>query len=275
MGGALAVQWLSGYVLEWMLSLDNLFVFRLVLKAYKTPPALVRKAVFIGVIGALLLRIVFFMTVSTLLHCFAWVRWPFGLLLVWSGCNAAAGDDDDEGEEAYKDTMLVSRLRRCLGSRIFEGFDEKGQGLFIVGSDGRLQVTMLFFVVVVLELSDVLFALDSVSAKTAQIPNQYIAFSSSVLAIYGLRALFFVVDDLVAMFDLLKYGLAVILVWIGVELIFGKWIYLSSGVESICILAIFAFCILASQAKNLLWPEGGGAEGRAGSGAQGPERQQG
>merc|ERR1712039_1118908 len=111
---------------------------------------------------------------------------------------------------------------------------------------------MLFIVVSIIELSDVIFALDSVSAKTAQIPDQYIAFSSSILAMYGLRAMFFIIQDLVEMFDFLSYGLAVILIYIGVELMFANFFNLSKGLTCICILGVFVVCILSSILKKRL-----------------------
>mmetsp|Transcript_93791 Transcript_93791/g.265236 ORF Transcript_93791/g.265236 Transcript_93791/m.265236 type:complete len:480 (-) Transcript_93791:117-1556(-) len=252
MGPERGIQWISGYVLEWMLSMDNLFVFHLVFKTYKTPPNQVHRAVFVGIIGAVVMRLVFFMVVSTLLHAFGWFRWPFGLLLVWSGIEALRGEEDDD--EDVKDTLLVRTLRKCLGSRIYDDYDESAALVVWEKGTGRLQVTVLLVVILVIEFSDIIFALDSVSAKVAQIPNQFIAFSSSVLAMYGLRAMFFIVQDLVESFDLLKYGLGLILVWIGVELMFGRWIHVSSALECILIVAVFVLCMVASSVKNAFFP---------------------
>jgi len=244
----MALDWFTGYVLEWILSMDNLFVFHLVLATYKTPPKLVHKALFIGIIGAVLIRMAFFMVVSTLLHISYWIRLPFGMLLIWSGIEAARGADDDDDPEALKEIFLVRIMRYLLGQRLMEGYDEKGNRMFITGGDGRLQVTLLFFVVLCLEATDVLFALDSVSAKVAQIPDQYVAFSSSVIAMYGLRAMFFIVKDLVDMFELLQYGLCLILVFIGIELILADYIQIASTTVCILIVSVFGVCITGSAA---------------------------
>jgi len=244
----MALDWFTGYVLEWILSMDKLFVFHLVLATYKTPPKLIHKAVFIGIIGAVLIRMAFFMVVSTLLHISYWIRLPFGMLLIWSGIEAARGGDDDDDPEALKETFMVRSMRYLLGQRLIEGYDEKNNRMFILAGDGRLQVTLLFFVVLCLEATDVLFALDSVSAKVAQIPDQYIAFSSSVLAMYGLRAMFFIVKDLVEMFELLQYGLCLILVFIGIELILANYIHLASTTVCILIVSVFGVCITGSAA---------------------------
>jgi len=225
--------------------MDNLFVFHLVLEAFRTPAKQVHKAVFIGIIGAVLIRMVFFMVVSTLLHVSHWIRFPFGLLLIWSGIEAAKGGDDDVNLE---DTRLVRSMKWVLGSRLHEGYDEHGIRAFKYGADGKLQVTLLFLVIASLECTDVLFALDSVSAKVAQIPNQYLAFSSSVLAMYGLRAMFFIVKDLVAMFELLQYGLCLILVFIGIELMLADYIHMSSATVCVLITSVFAVCVSGSVA---------------------------
>jgi len=253
MGSMKAVDWSSGYLLEWMLSMDNLFVFHLVFAAFKTPKTQIHKAVFVGIIGAVVMRMFFFMIVSTLLHVLHWVRFPFGVLLVYSGIEAARADDDEDMD--LEDTRLVRVLRRILGDRLSETYDKSDVGaMFVYTEKGRLQVSMLLVVTLCLEVSDIMFALDSVSAKVAQIPDQYIAFSSSVIAMYGLRAMFFIVKDLVDMFDLLKYGLCAILVFIGIELMFAHYIKLSSTSVLVIIVAVFAVSICGSFAKKQLIP---------------------
>jgi len=253
MGSKKAVQWCAGYLLEWMLSMDNLFVFHLVFAAFKTPKTQIHKAVFVGIIGAVVMRMFFFMIVSTLLHVLHWVRFPFGVLLVYSGIEAARADDDEDMD--LEDTRLVRVLRRILGDRLSETYDKSDVGaMFVYTEKGRLQVSMLLVVTLCLEVSDIMFALDSVSAKVAQIPDQYIAFSSSVIAMYGLRAMFFIVKDLVDMFDLLKYGLCAILVFIGIELMFAHYIKLSSTSVLVIIVAVFAVSICGSFAKKQLIP---------------------
>jgi len=248
MGPRKAFEWCSGYVLEWMLSMDNLFVFHIIFQTYQTPAHQIHKAVFVGVFGAVAMRMIFFMVVSTLLHLVHWIRFPFGVLLIWSGIEAAKGGDD---EQDVKDTWLIQNLRRCLGSRLAEHYDEGG-ALFVKESEGRWQATLLAIVVVCLECTDIIFALDSVGAKVAQIPDQYIAFSSSVLAMYGLRAMFFVIQDLVAMFDLLQYGLCMILVFIGTELMFSQYIHLAASTVCFLILSVFVISIVGSWARKHL-----------------------
>jgi tellurite resistance protein TerC len=248
-GRTAAFEWATGYLLEWMLSMDNLFVFHLVFQTYKTPEKQIHKAVFVGIIGAVVMRMLFFMVVSTLLRLFGWFRWPFGALLIYSGIEAARSEDDED--EDISDRRLIRSLKWCLGSRLHEDYDPDGEACFIWDKEsGKLKVTILVMVITCLEFADILFALDSVSAKIAQIPDQYIAFSSSVIAMYGLRAMFFIIQDLVHMFELLKYGLCLILIFIGVELMFAKYLHLASSTVCILIVGIFVVCIIASRAMK-------------------------
>merc|ERR1719235_1451803 len=136
---------------------------------------------------------------------------------------------------------------RCLGSRLAAKYDEETQNLFIFDR-GRFRATLLVPVIVCVQVADILFAVDSVSAKVAQIPDLYICYSSSVIAFFGLRAMFFVVKDLVECFELLKYGLCIILVFIGVELMLADYVKLPAAALVILILSVFTICIVASAA---------------------------
>jgi len=248
-GREAAVQWCSGYILEWLLSMDNLFVFHLIFKTYATPRALLHKALFLGIVGAVLFRMLFFVAMTSLLHLLSWVRFVFGLLLIYSGIQAARGEDDD-GD--VSDTWAVRLFKSCLGSRLADSYDLQGQNLFVRGEDGRLKATLLVLVIACLEITDVLFAIDSVSAKVAQIPDYYIAYSSSVIAIFGLRAMFFIIQDVVDMFDLLKYGLCFILVFIGIELMISDWVQLPAHVVCVVIVSVFTIGIAGSVAQHCL-----------------------
>lgn len=245
-------EWLTGYVLEWILSMDNLFVFHLVFQAYHTPVNHIHKAVFVGIIGAVSMRLVFFMVLSSLLHLFHWIRFLFGAFLIWSGIEAARAEDEED--EDLTETRLVRGLKWMLGPRLIEDYDMKGRSMFLY-EGGKLKVTMLFVVIVCLELTDLIFAVDSVSAKVSQIPDEYIAFSSSVLAMFGLRAMFFIIHDLVQMFDMLKYGLCLILMFIGIELMLSSWMHLSPATVCFLIIAVFMISIFASFVKNRVFDE--------------------
>jgi len=244
MGRGSALEWCSGYFLEWILGIDNLFVFHMLFHRYKTPRSQIHKALFVGIVGALFLRLVFFMVLSTLLHVFHWIRVPFGLMLVWSGIETAKGDTGDSSTK-LEDLPLVWFAKKLLGARFFEGYS-KENNMVVYGESGEWKVTMLLVVVCSLEVTDTLFAIDSVSAKLSQIPNQYLAFSSSMVAMFGLRAMFFLVEDLVDMFCLLPYGLCLILVFIGFQLVFAPWIHLTASTVFVLIVSVLVTCIAGS-----------------------------
>jgi len=235
--------------LEWLLSLDNLFVFHLIFRTYNTPRELLHKALFIGIVGAVVFRMVFFMALTGLLRLFKWVRFFFGILLIYSGIQAARGDDE---EEDVSNTIAVRMLKRCLGSHLMEGYDTQEHCLFVRGEDGRLKATLLVVVVFCLEMTDIFFAVDSVSAKVAQIPHFYISYSSSVIAIFGLRAMFFLVQDMVDSFDLMKYGLCFILVFIGIELMIADWVQLPAHVVCVVIVSVFLVAAAGSVAQQYI-----------------------
>lgn len=242
-----AILWCSGYFLEWLLSMDNLFVFHLIFTVYATPKKLLHKALFMGIIGAIGFRMIFFMALASLLHLVHWFRFVFGALLIFSGIQAAR---DGDSEVDISNLCCVRWLKWCLGDRLAERYDLDEGRMFVV-EDGKIIATLLALVVFCLELTDVIFAVDSVSAKVAEIPDYYIAYSSSVLAMFGLRAMFFILHDLVDAFDMLKYGLCFILVFIGIELLVEDFVRLPTQVVCIIILSVFLVCTAGSTAKGL------------------------
>lgn len=241
-------EWWSGYLLEWILSMDNLFVFHLIFQTYATPRPQLHKALFLGILGAAAFRMMFFTALSSLLHMVSWIRLVFGMLLIYSGVQAARSDDDAD-EMDVENNSVIRCLRRYLGARILDTYDAEGHRL-VVWQEGRWYLTLLVPVVICVEITDVLFALDSVSAKVAQIPDYYICYSSSILAIFGLRAMFFIIQDLVDCFELMKYGLCLILVFIGLELITSDFVRLPAQVVCLVIIAVFVVCIAGSAAYH-------------------------
>jgi len=247
-GGAEAFTWLTGYFLEWILSMENLFVFTLVFEAYKTPNKQMHKAVFIGIIGAALMRLVFYLVLNSLLDLFKWVSYILGALLIWSGIEIARGGEEDEYN--VTDTRLVKGFKWMLGDRLRETYDDNGPSIFAWSDQGHLQVTVLFLVIWCIEVVDIVFAVDSVSAKLTQIKSEYLSFSSTILAMFGLRAAFFIIHDLVEMFETLKYGLCVILIFVGVDLLWSPWIDLSTIAVCMVIICVFVVSIVLSLLKQ-------------------------
>jgi tellurite resistance protein TerC len=204
-----------------MLSLDNLFALKFIVRTFGAPPAIQHKALFFGIQISVTSRLILFWAVNYILHYAHYIQFVFGFFLIYAGIQALH-DNDEERDPS--DSFLVRVLKKCLGQRLQERYDLESHRLFVWDDDGRLCATLLLPLILCVEITDFIFAVDSVSAKVAQIPDQYICYSSSVLALMGLRAMYFVIDDLVRVFDMLKYGVGFILIFIGGELmISGKY----------------------------------------------------
>jgi tellurite resistance protein TerC len=247
-GSEEALQWASGYVLEWLLSFDNLFVYHLIFRIYRTPKPMTHFALFVGIAGAIIFRMIFFSAVSFAVNLGNWLRLGFGCLLIYSGIQVAMESEDDEPD--LQNSVVLKMLSSCLGDRLLDHYDLGGR--LFVQHGGRSCGTLLLPVIVLLEATDVIFAMDSVSAKVAQIPNYYICVSSSVIAMFGLRSLFFLVEDLVEAFEYLKYGLCSILVFIGFELLAADYVQLPASAVLCVIIAVFLVCIVGSWLKEVM-----------------------
>lgn len=264
-----AVDWMNGYLLEYLLSMDNLFVFHMVFSMYKTPEAFKHKPLFWGIVGAIVFRVIFFFTFEMLMHWVAFVHIIFGAFLIYTGFKTAMVEEDDE------DPSQIPLVKWCLSFiPIVPRYDDKGNFFVQVPVDDKgnevpqdteygsvqnstaktiaTKGTLLFVVVVILELTDLIFAVDSVSAKVAQIPDMYMAYTSTVFAMFGLRAMFFVIDELVRYFTLLKYGLSFILVFIGIKLILGKFFHVPAIYVCVILLSVIFLCITLSIVADVL-----------------------
>jgi len=265
-----AFSWGTGYILEWMLSIDNLFVFHQIFKAFHTPDEQKHKPLFYGIMGAIVFRMIFFLVGEWLMHHFTWVHIVFGMFLVYTGIKAVAITEEEE--EAPEDGQLFKFLVKYIN--YVDDYDDDGNFFMPVyvnketnsfvgkealqGDDGGIDVkyraTKLVVVVVCLEVTDLLFAVDSVSAIVAQIPDLFLAYTACVFAMLGLRALFFAIDELVNMFSLLGYGVAAILVFLGFKLIFKSWFHIPPGIVCIILISTLVLSILASIIKERIYP---------------------
>ncbi len=214
LGGAPAAgEYVSGYLIEKSLSVDNVFVWAVILGHFRVPRQYQHRVLFWGVFGALALRAAFIFSGVALLERLEWLIYLFGAFLVFTAVRLVV----DDGEEFDPDRSRVLRLFR----RVVPSTDEyDGQHLFTV-RDGVRLATPLFFVLVVIETTDLVFAVDSIPAILAVARDQFIVFSSNAFAILGLRALYFLLADLHGRFRYLPQGLAVILAFVGVKMVLG------------------------------------------------------
>jgi len=295
-GESQAYMWMSGYMLEWMLSFDNLFVFHLIFSVYGTPDALKHRPLYLGIIGAVIFRLVFIFIGEYLMHAFFFMHFIFGSFLIYTGIKTATADEEDDDPSQHplvqwlqKHVPFVSaydskgsffvqceldendcvilpdgeRIQQKATERDALAHAEAGEEKSILVADfaehvekskskGKTQrrATMLFLVVCCLEISDLLFAVDSVSAIVAQVNDLFLAYTSAVFAMLGLRATFFIIDVLVNLFSLLKYGVAIILTFIGIKLCIGHIYHIPPSVVCVVLVTSLLGSMLASVIQD-------------------------
>jgi tellurite resistance protein TerC len=211
LGGTAAAEYLAGYLIEKSLSVDNIFVFAMIFSAFGVPAAYQHRVLFWGIFGALVLRAIFILAGAALLQTFHWTIYLFGGLLVATGIRMVLASEHEIHPER---NPLLRALRRVVPMTA----DYHGQSLF-VRQAGRWMATPLLAVLLVVETSDVIFAVDSIPAILAITDEAFLVFSSNAFALLGLRALYFVLAGSMDRFPYLKYGLAAILVLVGVKMI--------------------------------------------------------
>ncbi len=207
-------EFLAGYVTEKSLSVDNLFVFLVILTRFAVPPKLRERVLLIGIALALVFRGFFIAAGAAALNAFHWVFFLFGLFLIYTAIMVGREGGAEEGETEYKENAFIRAVRRAMP--VTDGY--RGTHM-LVREHGKRMVTPLLLVVVALGSTDVMFALDSIPAIFGLTQDPYIVFTANALALLGLRQLFFVVDGLLSRLIYLSYGLAVVLGFIGVKMI--------------------------------------------------------
>ncbi|MFB9601173.1 TerC family protein [Saccharothrix longispora] len=210
-GGEHAAQYFAGYVIEKSLAVDNVFVFAIIFGYFAVPREHQHRVLFYGVLGALLFRAVFIAAGSVLIASFAWVLYVFGAFLVITGIRMARHRDETVDPER----SAVLRLFR----RFVPVTDTYRGGRFLVREGGRWVATPLLAVLVLVEVTDVVFAVDSIPAIFAVTREPFLVFTSNAFAVLGLRAMYFLLADLMHRFVHLKLGLALVLVWVGVKML--------------------------------------------------------
>ena len=240
-----ALQWLTAYVVEYSLSVDNLFVFLMVFGYFRVAPEHQHRVLFWGIIGAFLMRAVLIIAGTALVKEFHWLIYLFGAFLVFTAGKMLLSKEDDAADP--EQGVVVRFARRVLPVA------RQGNGSqFFIRDDGRLKVTPLFLVLLVVEVTDLLFALDSIPAVLGISQDPFIIYTSNVCAILGLRSLFFVVASLMAKFHLLKVGLAAILGFVGIKMLITFFdIHVHIGLS----LGVIAGILVASIVASLIWPK--------------------
>lgn len=209
-GKELALQFFGGYLIELSLSVDNLFLFLVIFSSLGVDVRYQRRALNYGIAGAIVMRLLFILLGSALVQRFEWMLYVFGAVLILSGTRMLLLNEKEKNFRDSRSMSVISRIMPFTGT--LEG--EK----FFVRRNGRLHATLLFAVLLLVEFSDILFAVDSIPAIFSITTNVIIVYTSNIFAILGLRSLYFMLERLCRLFRYMKYGVAVVLLFTGVKL---------------------------------------------------------
>lgn len=233
-----AVQFLTGYLIEKSLSVDNIFVFVLLFSAFGVPAAYQHRVLFWGVLGALVMRGILIAVGAVLLEDFHWILYVFGAFLIVTGIRMAMHKETEVHPERNPMLRFVRRFVPVTAG--YEG------GRFFVRRAGQVLVTPLLLVLLVVETTDLIFAVDSIPAIFAVTTNAFLVYTSNVFAILGLRSLYFVFANIIDKFYYLRPGLAVILCYVGVKMLVTDLFHIPSALSLLVIVGILTIAIVAS-----------------------------
>jgi tellurite resistance protein TerC len=239
-GPELGQQFIAAYLVELCLSVDNVFVFILVFAFFKVAPRFQHRVLFWGIIGAVAMRAVFILVGVGIIARFHWILYFFGAFLVYTGVKMALPGKSEV--DVDPDHNAAVRLFR----RFFPVSPPNDTGHFFTIHGGRRMATPLFIVLIVIETTDLVFALDSLPAVLAITRDSFVALTSNIFAILGLRSLYFALNGVMQLFRFLKVGLALILVFIGVKMLIEHWVDISIGVSLGVIGGVLATSVLMS-----------------------------
>ncbi|HSQ00082.1 MAG TPA: TerC family protein [Candidatus Dormibacteraeota bacterium] len=246
MGTEPALQFLTGYLIEQALSVDNIFVFVLIFSYFAVPKRYQHRILFWGILGALVLRGTMIGAGTWLIHRFAWVLYLFGAFLVFTGIRMAFAGEEGVEVEANPVVRLIRRLlpvtKRYHGQRFTVRVP--------VGRKRRLIATPLLVVLVMVETTDLIFAVDSIPAIFAVTTDPFLVYTSNICAILGLRSLYFLLAGIIGTFRFLQIGLSVVLVFVGAKMLITDWYRISIGAS----LAVVVGVLLTSVIASLLLP---------------------
>ncbi len=237
-GAEKGLSFLTGFLIEKALSVDNLFVFLMIFQYFGINLKYQHKTLFWGIVGALIMRAIFIATGITLIHKFHWIIYIFGAFLVVTGFKMLSSKE----ENVHPERNIILRLF----TRLFPVSKSFEDGKFFIREKGRLLATPLFVVLLVVETTDVIFAMDSIPAILAITTDPFIVYSSNVCAILGLRSLYFALAGIMGIFRYLHYGLSIILMFVGVKMIIADYIKIPIVIALSVVAGVLVISILAS-----------------------------
>jgi tellurite resistance protein TerC len=238
-----ALEFLTGYLIEKALSVDNIFVFVVLFASFAVPKMYQHRVLFWGVLGAIAMRAIFIGLGAALVSRFHWIMYVFGAILIYTGFKLMKEGD----AEPHPEKNPLYKFAR----KLMPATPEYHGSSFFVMKEGRRYATPLFLVLIAIEATDVVFAVDSIPAIFAISTDPFIVYTSNIFAILGLRAMYFLLAGVIDKFHFLKYGLAVVLLFVGVKMIIAEWYKVSIGWSLGIIAGVLTFSVLAS----VIWPK--------------------
>ncbi len=238
LGATKSLEFVTGYLLEEALSVDNLFVFILLFAYFKVPPEEEKTVLFWGIIGALVMRGLFIGAGVALVQRFHWILYAFGVFLIWTGFQLMRGGDEEQDPSR---NIVLKFSRRFLP--LTDSYQGKS---FFVRREGRVLATPLLVVLLVVETTDILFATDSIPAILAITRDPFIVYTSNVFAILGLRSMYFALAGMMKLFHYLNYGLSVVLMFIGAKMLLPERYHIPTWIALVVVAGVLALSVLAS-----------------------------
>ena len=237
-----AIAYISAYLLEWSLSIDNIFVFIIIFSFFKVKPANYSRVLLLGILMAIVFRIIFIAIGSELVARFHWVMYLFGAFILFTGIKMFSSGDEKEFDPAKNWAYrFMNKFMRIT--------HEEPHGRFVITHNKKAYFTTLSMVVVMLGLIDIMFALDSIPAVFSIIPNpdkKLLIYSSNIFAVLGLRSLFFLLRGAASKFDFLQQGIAIVLVFIGVKMLIADWVHIPVWVSLLVIVCCISGSVIYS-----------------------------
>jgi tellurite resistance protein TerC len=242
-GSQKALEFLTGYLIEKALSVDNIFVFVILFASFAVPKMYQHRVLFWGVLGAIIMRAIFIGLGAALVSRFHWIMYVFGAILIYTGFKLMK-----EGEaEPHPEKNPIYKAAR----RFFPAVPEYHGKNFFIMKDGRRHATPLLLVLIAIEATDVVFAVDSIPAIFAISTDPFIVYTSNIFAILGLRAMYFLLAGVIDKFHYLKYGLAVVLLFVGTKMVIADWYHVPIAAS----LGIIAGVLTISIVASMMWPK--------------------
>ncbi len=243
-----AINFLSGYLIEKSLSVDNLFVMMAILTAFSVKKKDYKPVLFWGIIGAIVMRCIFIFAGAALIYRFEWLLYIFGVYLIYVGIKMYVQRNSETKIEPQHHPVVKFMSKRL------NVFPRYVANRFFIRKNGMAYITPLFIVLMIIEFTDLIFALDSIPAIFAVTRDPYIVFFSNIFAILGLRSLFFLLIKVVEKFYLLKIGVAILLVFVGIKLMLHEWL-VHLGFKPVYSLYVILFVLMASIVLSVVFPK--------------------